>query len=79
MVVVDVDNQTEFFRLLQGENASNARDEREVMISLFWLQVGLVPVRSDIVTQQYMASSRSEQNTAGARVKQAPALLHSHL
>lgn len=36
------------------------------------------PVRSDMVTQ-YMAFTRAEQKKAGVRVKQAPALLRSHL
>ena len=54
--------------------------ERDLGVAPAWcdqLRVGN-PVRSDIVTQ-YMAFSRSEQKRAGVRVKQAPALLHSHL
>ena len=36
------------------------------------------PARSDLVTQ-CMTFTRSEQNKAGVRVKQAPTLLRSHL
>ena len=54
--------------------------ERDLGVAPAWcdqLRVGN-PVRSDIVTQ-YMAFTRAEQKKAGVRVKQAPALLRSHL
>ena len=54
--------------------------ERDLGVAPAWcdqLRVGN-PVRSDLVTQ-YMAFTRSEQKKAGVRVKQAPALLRSHL
>ena len=37
------------------------------------------PVRSDLVTTQYMAFIGEEQKKAGVEVSQAPTMLHSHL
>ncbi|CAM9633616.1 unnamed protein product [Laminaria digitata] len=54
--------------------------DRDMGVATGWcdrLRVGN-PVRRDLVTQ-YMAFTRSEQKRAGVLVKQAPALLHSHL
>ena len=55
--------------------------ERDLGITSAWndnLRVLGNPVRSDLVVQ-YMAFTREEQNKAGVLVKQAPALLDSHL
>ena len=54
--------------------------ERDLGITSAWndnLRVGN-PVRSDLVVQ-YMTFTREEQKKAGVLVKQAPALLDSHL
>ena len=54
--------------------------EKELGVVSAWsdtLRVGN-PTRSDLVAQ-YMAFSMEEQKKAGVLVKQAPALLHSHL
>ena len=54
--------------------------ERNLGITIDWsnaLRIGN-PIRSDLVTQ-YMTFTREEQKKAGVAVKQAPAVLPSHL
>ena len=54
--------------------------ERDLGITTDWsdaLRIGN-PIRSDLVTQ-YMTFTREEQKEAGVAVKQAPAVLPSHL